>query len=1064
MFCESNVFSNIAYNPLPAGIVGWGVPSDLPYPFFFRCDWYNIPLAGDPDQLSETLAPAPETEESGTGQGNELTIIVVTCPGGPEFPTDLSMMQETCEPHEGMGFGLLSATDSSSRMSDADGQARWLTVPAGNWQLEQTTPAEFGEPEVFCGPAGTSLLSSMPVDAGVIQREFTGEGEQVRCWWFNSPHLDPGGSGRVSVYLYACPEGATYETIAAGWLTSGSSDCDRAEGITITLSYANAAGTGDVQRTLTTDPSGFAFWDDGVPAAPWTLLAPPQQGFGSPIVICRYIDAPPEVEPGWRVHSGVDAGIYADVFALEDMLAECHWFTVPTVDPGGFNRIDLTVHDCPVGTAADAIVTEVPWVAAEGCERAHQIEATLAYADASGSGDILRPLVTDAHGRAFWSDGVPTAAWSLALAPAPGYADPLVMCAYSNPPQGVSPGWRVQQDLVSWVYHDAFEQDDVLIICHWFMLRDGTGQPEDAGVGQFEPEAIDEPTGAGATGSISLTPSGYDIDGANADPMRACRQLTDGISFTVAPVGETSAGDRGRTGDTGRGTVTFDGLPAGSYLVQEAAQAGVADVFVWHCSSEPRSAQTPTAPLSRGTTLTVDLDEGQDLTCLWFNVPASGGTSIEDAPRSITPTLPITPNLPPALEGMVWGEVRIKAFACDDEHQEPSYGPGSLGYLQASCTQPLPVRFLVRGVQASSPAYTPGSTDESGGVVFSYLDLGDVRIIQDNVRGYKTPHVYCRKPGAPSENWTYRAIEAGSLGGSYARIEETLDAAAPTIECEWFSIPLTANHIEGRVSITRYFCLDPDMSLPLAGQCGLDVDRPTTFQVTYDAWDDPPKTLDWTAFLIHIVPIWPLTITEAFPDGFSPPVAHCRVVDYGSRWQTITDLGWLDGANAGTFAFDPIGIHNALRCDWYSIVHSERGSLALHSYICPAQAFTTSQECRPDTTGRSFTLQRQVNGVWQHHSSGWLNRAGGHVWEDLVPGAYRLDPSGGAGCNMTMDHPATGNDTIAVISGQNTIVRVYTCGGGPGRHTGVTPWVSELNAASPTGGAGLLEAALLQGA
>ncbi len=89
---------------------------------------------------------------------------------------------------------------------------------------------------------------------------------------------------------------------------------------------------------------------------------------------------------------------------------------------------------------------------------------------------------------------------------------------------------------------------------------------------------------------------------------------------------------------------------------------------------------------------------------------------------------------------------------------------------------------------------------------------------------------------------------------------------------------------------------------------------------------------------------------------------------------------------------------------------------------------------------------------------------GGHVWEDLVPGTYRLDPGGGAWCNMTMDHPATGNGTIAVSSGQNTIVRVYTCGGGPGRHTGVTPWGSGLHAASPTGGAGLLEAALSIGA
>lgn len=49
----------------------------------------------------------------------------------------------------------------------------------------------------------------------------------------------------------------------------------------------------------------------------------------------------------------------------------------------------------------------------------------------------------------------------------------------------------------------------------------------------------------------------------------------------------------------------------------------------------------------------------------------------------------------------------------------------------------------------------------------------------------------------------------------------------------------------------------------------------------------------------------------------------------------------------------------------------------------------------------------------------------------MRPGTYRLVQDGGAWCHMTTDHPI-GVGLIEVVSGQDTIVRVYTCAGGPG--------------------------------
>ena len=1050
VFCSVTDDANPVEVSAPKGMIESAFDGDAQH---VTCHWYNMPLADAGS--TELPEPTPEKTDGATTQGNDLAIAVFACPGNPVAPLEFTALLAACSPYEGMGFGLLAADGPTSYLSDAEGQAQWVAIPAGSWQLEQITPHEYGEPQVFCGPAGTSSPASIPVSENVIQGEFSGSGEQLACWWFNHPNFEPGGSGRISVYMYTCPAGSTYETVSDTWFDTGNSACSPEAGVEVTLSYAGTGG-GQVIRPQTTNDNGRARWDDGVPAAPWQIASPPDTGFGNPLVICSYVNPPEDIEAGWRTHTDVQGGRYDDIFLADDMQAECHWFNIPTVDPGGFNRIDLYVSDCPAGTTAESIIQAWPFSGASGCVGMEGVEVTLAYADASGTGEIHRPLTTNGNGRAFWNDGVPTAPWSLTLPPADGDLDPLVICSFWSPSQGVDAGWRIEEAVPGGRYEDTFEQDDLLAVCHWFTIA---GPGEDAGTGIVLPQPTEPPQvvtpapggngDAKQKGSITILkrtcPAGFDIDLDNADPADSCTKSADGISFMLLAAGDApSAGQRARTGDDTRSAVVFDNLPPGTYLIQEANSPDIADAFVWYCTGNLRTQQSPASPLARGTTLELDLGPGESLYCLWFNVPPqknepadtpADSPAVGDTPPSIVPIQPVLPG-DLRIDLPVAGEIRLSAFACGDDTQVLLPGSGG-GYYRTECTQPLVVEFKVGERRESTTWYTSRITDSEGTATFDRLELVSVIIEQDNVRGYTNAQVFCRKSGSSTGDWFNLPVEQSAPYGLYSFIEATLDDESPTLECEWFNMPLKSLDWERRGYVSRYICLDPDMSQPLPGQCEPDADRPTTFQTRYATWEIEPQTLEWVHFHARIAPIWPFSLRETLPDGFSPPIANCRIVDYNSTYQTIEDIGWLEASADGEIAFDPIGIDNALRCDWYSIVQSEGRSLTLFTHACPTRTFIAHENCTIDPTVRRYDLEIHKGGTWQQHSTVTVGRNGKFVWEDLQPGTYRLVQDGGSWCHLTTDHPSAFS-LFEVVSGEDTIVRVYNCAGSSAPSRGTT--------------------------
>jgi hypothetical protein len=112
----------------------------------------------------------------------------------------------------------------------------------------------------------------------------------------------------------------------------------------------------------------------------------------------------------------------------------------------------------------------------------------------------------------------------------------------------------------------------------------------------------------------------------HADPGDDCADHQDGVRFTLSP--EQGLGDEGTTGDDGDGTVTFDNVEPGEYLLAEEwpldAEQDYAYAFIWGCESNYRYAYQfyPYAMIGYQQATRIALSPGEEITCAWYDVPA----------------------------------------------------------------------------------------------------------------------------------------------------------------------------------------------------------------------------------------------------------------------------------------------------------------------------------------------------------------------------------------------------------------------------------------------------------
>src|SRR5690606_3908717 len=119
-------------------------------------------------------------------------------------------------------------------------------------------------------------------------------------------------------------------------------------------------------------------------------------------------------------------------------------------------------------------------------------------------------------------------------------------------------------------------------------------------------------------------PPGYNPEAVGADPEVDCATLTDGVDFHLTGPG---ADVTATTGDAGTGMVQVTELDPGDYGIVEMMPEGTAWAFVSTCYGNAVGSVRP-FPLATGDTLNLTVHAGEEIVCLWFNVPDQDDTSL----------------------------------------------------------------------------------------------------------------------------------------------------------------------------------------------------------------------------------------------------------------------------------------------------------------------------------------------------------------------------------------------------------------------------------------------------
>jgi hypothetical protein len=196
------------------------------------------------------------------------------------------------------------------------------------------------------------------------------------------------------------------------------------------------------------------------------------------------------------------------------------------------------------------------------------------------------------------------------------------------------------------------------VVCYWFNLHEEDGP------------SVDDSDDASVTVLKWVCPPGFDLTSRDADPAIDCTRPLDGVGFALVPHDPGIEARKGRSGDDGPGTVTFGGVPAGAFTLDEALPERIADAFVWYCTDDPRERRSVEEPLSEGARLQVELAAGQHLWCHWYNVPA--------ARESAEPTDDATDDLGN-------NTVTVRKWACPDG---AGYGQSRAWYIER-CDEPV---------------------------------------------------------------------------------------------------------------------------------------------------------------------------------------------------------------------------------------------------------------------------------------------------------------------------------------------------------------------------------------
>ncbi|MBA2469591.1 MAG: hypothetical protein H0V37_09325 [Chloroflexia bacterium] len=548
-------------------------------PYIFSCTFFNMAGDGAPGDLT-----TDNLQEGGAG--NTVTVITRRCPMGVVEDAGFDDYQAICtQEHDDIAFTLDHAGGSFPGTT-AGGLVQWTDVPPGDFAIEETVPAGFLDPLVWCGfNPSIQLPGLMPSAGGLVTGSFGNGGSEYVCYWFNIQ--DPDANNSISINTYACPAGVPYVNDDDFY----KANCPESHpGVEFALSAPHGVFPD------TTDGDGMVAWT-AVPLGESSVQETIPEGFGEPVVICNFATTVPhglpfEDGPLSRIQS--PSGLVSAPIDEPNVDYRCSWFNIPDSGPESRVLIDkrICADDVDLVLTDDNVINDI----ITACpETGDGFEFTLDHAEGSSTQAIVDG--------ATWWDGVPNGPITVTEEIPAGYGEPVWYCS-TNPidesgdvlPSGVwalgnAPGGVLDDSLDEpygevfhcWVFNVPVEDEENSVTILKWRCPEGSGSDEDQA--WYEANCVEE---------------------------------HDGVEFRVAS-------DIGiAVMETAGGGVQFDGLPAGAVSSQETIPEGFEAPAVF-CATDAGWDAYP-APTGHWQYEFAADGLDQALACHVYNIPGQPGS------------------------------------------------------------------------------------------------------------------------------------------------------------------------------------------------------------------------------------------------------------------------------------------------------------------------------------------------------------------------------------------------------------------------------------------------------
>jgi hypothetical protein len=610
----------------------------------YFCDVFNIEgeiddLHANPTEVpgiddvvanpTERPTDEPIDDIQGNATAGTVRLIKRNCPlGVVEDATLTDYLQICSQLHDGVEFSL-ETSDGVDTGTTAMGQVQWTGVPSGDFEIQETIPAGYTDPIVFCGytesPGGGVQHPALAESTGGLVGGAFPENAifEYVCYWMNIkatgqiiPGADDvanpqggGGTSTLTVEKRTCPFGIASNLSSNVYAEQCTTPLD---GVNITVTHANGSST----KPTT---GGEATWQ-GLPIPPYTIQEAIPGGYGDPLVLCSVLgfeDDDAGIFHSISFHSTENGAFELSLASLADndipeiayTDATCTMYNIP-LGPGSVaNPSDLTNSltvrkwICPGSTQH---VEDQDYLKAE-CELSTTpVEFTLTNADGA-SAQATDPAWTT------WDD-VPMGEFTLQETIPDGFAEPIAFCEWTATYEGN--------------IYDAFPH---LVPSPGGLIEGEISVPNTS----YACDVYNFSTSHTIRVYSLACPEGVIPTNIYWDGIDQCGDALAGVPFDLVTEGVTTEGVT-----DGNGFVEWSSVDlgaSGSIQIQQETPDGYGEPIVW-CVSYPVEAADAQdfeffqAPASDGL-ITAQPEQHVPYTfsCHFFNIPAEAGLGGPDS-------------------------------------------------------------------------------------------------------------------------------------------------------------------------------------------------------------------------------------------------------------------------------------------------------------------------------------------------------------------------------------------------------------------------------------------------